>query len=370
MRITGQEKVSEELVRQISGSAHSPSSLKTVSPSENSSSSIISRLSTLFQDSGIDVSLARIQALASAITSLGLTLSDINKDSALRALILQLNGITPTPNLLGGGQEGEQTIPERLFQLRNDAQFLLDRKGITSEIRTVLETLVNDVDAWYNPGTAPNLPHAVQKGGLSFEWQLLAWYRAGKDPERLQALLHEDMKGVLLNLLQAMKKVSEKSSTGALKSLEEDASALLDGITSRQLLNLASNITDKRSVYFEIFWGEHRERMQVRIRAEGRKEPQKNILDKRNFSLVLEIETSRLGPVHVLLQISGKTVSAAILLKNEEANALAGSMAGEIKDSLLSRGYELGTIRFGVRKQPNGNEPPANSASGGVDIRG
>jgi hypothetical protein len=370
MRITGQERVSEGLVQQAGGPAHFPSSPKTASSTESSSSPVTSKLSALFHDSGIDVSPVRLQALASAITSLGLTLSDINQDTALRALILQLNGISLTPGLLLSGQNGGETIPERLIQLQNTALSVLEQKGISSGIRAALETFVKDVDAWFSTGIAQTLPHAVQKGGLSFEWQLLAWYRAGRDPERLQALLHEDMKGVLINLLQKIGKAGKKSGAGALKKFDEDAAALLDSITSRQLSSLASVFTDRRSVYFEIFWGERREPMKVRILAEGRKERQKNNVNKQNFSLVLEVETSHLGPVQVLLQISGKTLSASMLLKNEEAADLAGSMADEIKDSLLSRGYELGTIRFGLQRLPVKNEPPAGSVSGGVDIRG
>jgi hypothetical protein len=90
-----------------------------------------------------------IQALEAELQALGLRLSDLNDDSALRALILHRNNIPLTLEMLTDAFEKEDMVFNRLDSLRESVFSLLADKRFSGEIRTALVKLVSDIDSLF-----------------------------------------------------------------------------------------------------------------------------------------------------------------------------------------------------------------------------
>ncbi len=187
----------------------------------------------------------------------------------------------------------------------------------------------------------------IQKSGMSFEWQLLAWYRSGRDPWRFISLLHEDLKGMLVNLSNRLnKKMARGRIKRKLELLDKQSKTIFKNITNRQLSNVIKEYDERKGYYLELPLSAEPNRGHAKITARGSKEPEKNTLNPQNFTLSFEVETSKIGTVNVFMTVSGKTVSLHFELENKRVSALGMDMREEIRDALVARGYGVAGIEF------------------------
>lgn len=168
-------------------------------PAQSSGESLSYYLTDIYSHKSVEIPHSQILALETELTAIGMTASDLNADSALRALILHRNGIPLSPELLGDGFEGEAAILSKLGDLRELAGVLLADKSITGENRTLLGILISDIDSIFKADTAQQ----AMKNGL--EDSVLSWLRSleshiqsiiNSDPEALADILRTGGEGI------------------------------------------------------------------------------------------------------------------------------------------------------------------------------
>jgi len=192
-----------------------------------------------------------------------------------------------------------------------------------------------------------SLKNIIQKSGMGFEWQLLAWYRSGRDPWRFHELLRNDLKGILICFINRSKiKTARGGIKKKLQLLEKQSQTLLKNITNRQLGNILNEHDEKRRFCLGLPLSAESKQGYARIVAKGNKEPEKNTLDPQNFTLSFEVETSKIGMVNVFMTVSGKTVLLRFELEDKNISALGLGMKEEIRQALTARGFMFGRIEF------------------------
>ena len=192
-----------------------------------------------------------------------------------------------------------------------------------------------------------SLKNIIQRSGMGFEWQLLAWYRSGRDPWRFHELLRDDLKGILICFInQSKKKTARGRIKKKLQLLEKQSQTLLKNITNRQLGNILNGHDEKRGFCLELPLNAESKKGYARIVTKGNKEPEKNTLDPKNFTLSFEVETSKIGMVNAFMTVSGKTVSLRFELEDKNVSALGIGMQEEIREALTARGFVFGVIEF------------------------
>jgi hypothetical protein len=383
-------------------------------PSQSASEGMTGRLADALRTAGAEASPSKLLSLASELDAIGFSASKITPEIALRALFLSNNSVKLTPGLLTDSQDTAETLFSRVENLRTTVRMLLTSGRIPANLREAVAALARDLDALGGtpifpsgatvaagsgtallpggmltsqsdsgalllasaagiPGSAAaeGVESLLRKSGATFERNLLAWYRAGGDPGSLDGLVRGDLKGALLSFLASMEAHRFKARpSGALKSLEDGARSLVDNLTSGQITHLADNAGERRSLVLDLPFGPSPEKMYARVNAEGKKEPDSKLLDTGRVSLVFRIETSHLGAVSVHLAMHGKTISAAVYLRDEETKALAADMAGEFRGFLAGRGYEPGLIRFGIAGEEGGTKGAGGKPRRSVNVKG
>ncbi|MFC1692542.1 flagellar hook-length control protein FliK [Candidatus Latescibacterota bacterium] len=222
-------------------------------------------------------------------------------------------------------------------------------------------------------GTGMPFREILQRSGMAFEWRLLAWYRSGRDPDRLRALVHEDIKGILMNFVGDRKKHTGRGRVrNAQNRLLRDAHAVLDSITERQLANVLNNHAEKRGLYLEFPFDEKPGRGHGKLWARGNKKQERNTFDPKSLSLTFTLDTSRLGTVDVSMAFSGKSVSLDFVLEDSKVCDLGEEMVSEFRESLQKRGFAARSVRFSERGHETKDEKPGayKKKPGGVDLVG
>lgn len=381
----------------------SSSSVQPSTANLTASVSISGRLTSLLAELGLEASPAQLEDLAAQIAALGISSGELDREGAIRAVFLHRNSVPLTAALLKAPSSPETPVLfRRAAALLEEALTLLGSRISAPEVRTSVETLARDLEnllggnavayGWLGEvyrdkreespaGVVPALENLwgidadgeafgniLKKSGMGFEWRLLSWYRTGRDPGMLQDLLRGDLKGILFNFLRNLEKSPARDHLA--QKLEKHARSLLDGITSRQVNHLLDGSGEQRTIPLVVPAEYPRERMYAGIRAEDHKRRDEGAPGPELFSLRLDVETTRLGPVLAQLRFSGKTASAAFLLKDRRTLALAMEMADEFRGMLRERGYEPGVIRFALAGReetyPAGGPDKRNS----LDIQG
>ena len=389
----------------------------TPPPARSPTAGVPGRLAEVLRQAGADVSAAKLLALAAELESLGFPLARITPETAVQALFLSNNSVQLSPELLAEWNGEGDSVFRRVEKLRDAARALLADRRVAGGVRAAVAALVRDLDALAGaepgaPLTGPALQSVLEaaipaagfpmnrlddlaavllaaggtaqasalaesigsllrRSGMMFEWRLLAWYRAGAAPGRLFELIHGDLKGALLGFLAEMEPYRGKGRLPTnLKSLEENARSLLDRITGGQISHLIDNSGERRSLSLQIPFGVVPERLYAGVGIEGRREPERNRFDTEHYSLAFEIETTNLGTVRAHLVFSGETVSATFYLRDREAKELAEGMTGEFRAFLEGRGYETGSIRFGIARDDSDSGSPGGMSRRSVDVRG
>ena len=215
------------------------------------------------------------------------------------------------------------------------------------------------------------LRNIILKSGMSFEWQLLAWYRSGRDPERLYALLHDDLKGMLIDFINRLKKDNKKSRINKkLEYLKKESQNIMKNISNRQLSNILNELGDKRGFYLELPLDSDPEHGHSRIWGRGNKECEKKTLDSSNSTLFFEVETSNIGTVGIYVAFFGKTVTVKFEFEDKTISRIAKNMQEEILGDLVSRGYVVKSVDFSVRTSNAGTSDAVSKRNKNLDVVG
>ena len=382
---------------------HNPVNIQATPLSTSAPETLIGRLTALLSGLGRDISPSQMGELAGQLENMGFTPSELDRDGALRALFLNRNSVPLTSALLQSPSFPESSaLLRQATSLLEEAVSLLGGKGLTVDVRTAVESLVQDMKnllggnvpvsgwlggmlrekgeespvltasvlegLWRNDAEEDGFGNSLRKSGLTFEWRLLSWYRSGRDPGMFHDLLRGDLKGILFQFLGRMEKV--KGGENLAEKLEERARLLLDGITARQLNHLIDGSGTGKTLPLVVPAFEPRERMYAGIRVDGRKQRDDTAFEQELFSISLDLETTHLGTVRVHLRFSGKTTSSTFILKDRRTLALATGMADEFRGMLRDRGYEPGAIHFTLAGSESAYPDETRDSRNSLDIQG
>ncbi|MFC1541619.1 flagellar hook-length control protein FliK [Candidatus Latescibacterota bacterium] len=206
------------------------------------------------------------------------------------------------------------------------------------------------------------LKNIVQNSGMAFEWQLLAWYRAGRDPERLRTLMKEDLKGILLNFANRTKRNPVKGNIKKkFELLGKNTQTQMNNIRNLQLSNILGKHGLKKGFYFELppsvvlNYGHG----VIEDAGHNGQEKRKTAENRNSFALEIDVETSKIGNVHVSMTFSGKAVSLHFGLESETVSNRAKDMSQELRANLTEQGYTVISVDFHRRDYIGGQ--PSNS---------
>ncbi len=217
---------------------------------------------------------------------------------------------------------------------------------------------------------AARIGNIIRKGGMAFEWQILAWYRSGRTPGRLAALVNGDLKGGLIEFLNRIKRNREKGAARRnITRLEQESRTLLERITNRQVTNILNEHSGQRGYHFELPLAVEPEKGSARILVHDRKDQNERLPGKRDITLSFQIETSNIGRVDVLLTTSEKNVSLHFLFESESDVELGREMSGEIREAFLVRGYTVGSIVCSHRDNHGESEEHRIGKKKSLDVR-
>ncbi len=357
MRISKAGNTSVSPLRQTSEHTVRPMNHFGWASDENYSPPLPGPFSSSFADMDMPLPEEELRSLVEAFRAVDLNAGEVNDRAALRALLLLRNGVPLSSGLLQQPKAGE-TIP--LFQeasgLLNRALELLGNLERDAEPAGLVRKLTENLAYFYGDefktlthhlGEAGGMRRALHQSGLMFEWRLLAWFNAGRNPRALEDFLRCDLKGALLAFLCGLENVRRpKGARRKIRVLEDAARALLNRITARQLDIILDNANGRRNIYFEVPYGNSDGRAYAGIQAYGENREPDESVDPAFFTISLEIKTTKLGFVRVKLLFFEKTIIAAFTLRTRKILSLAKCMEDEFREMLRYRGFEPGIIRF------------------------
>ncbi|MFC1551460.1 flagellar hook-length control protein FliK [Candidatus Latescibacterota bacterium] len=345
------------------------------------------QLSAFFAKRGPDILSSHITALHAELSALGLDAADIDDTTILNALMLRRHSIPLSKELLETLGGNAPAVFKGVSVLGDNARALLGDVRLTGESRTAIEALLRDINTFFRDSVlqeSPNvvvgdamsalpLKNIIQNSGLAFEWQLLAWYRSGRDPERLRALMSEDLKGVLINFANRAKKNPAKGSAKKkFTALEKDAGTQLKNIENLQLSNILGKHELKKGFCFELPPGGGLNGGHGIIEDDGRGRPKEENTDgtPKPFTVEIDVETTQLGSVHVGMTFAGiadvaeNAVSLNFGLESERITEAAENMSGELRANLTSQGYTVMSVDFHRRGSGTGNRADGSHSAG------
>ena len=130
MRISGQEKISRNNISIRQGHLNPVRPPSGAAPAEDALSG---RLARIFRDKGLNIPPSQIATLGAEISALDMATSEIDSETALRALLLLHHKIPLTRELLAGAWNHEDSIFKSIAVLQKQALSLLGGKNIGSE---------------------------------------------------------------------------------------------------------------------------------------------------------------------------------------------------------------------------------------------
>ncbi len=382
MRITGPDiPQNKKTVPKISAKPHVPVKPGTVSAKTSGTQLVLGKLGRIFTDHGAKVSRQHMVSIASELMSLDISSEMVDETTALRALLLSRNNIPLNREALLPGNEQQSVLFKDIASLVQEAGSLLSRGRLTGEGRTVIERFVKNIsalfqtDRGFDPLVADGerLSSVLLKNGMSFESRLLAWYQAGHDPVMLRTLVEDDLKGVLIEFLNKLRKkdIWKKIPVKSHESMERKADSALKTLTNRQLANLLETHVSRKGFMFDLPFGKHPAEGNASVVAKGKREKKESgKLTSGDFTLSFEVQTTNLGAVTAFMTVSGMSVSLRFELDDCSAVSLGESMADEVCDGLRRQGYAIGDVVFHERaaEQDVSRQSPITERN--VDIKG
>lgn len=217
-----------------------------------------------------------------------------------------------------------------------------------NDLKIRLTSLVFDdgpVAAYAGGAAMPGLRTLMRRSGFGFEWRLLMWYRTGRDPARLHALVRDDYKGMLMQLAARLRQDSG-ARLSKLAALEHKARELLDTITRGQIDMLPGNRNTTRDAVLPVPLapgGMESLRLNRRDGGEPANQPA-----SPETPVVFAVTTSELGTVNVALRPSGQQLSLSLGFADERTREYAAGGGDELRDALAARGYDVGALVFSL----------------------
>jgi len=288
--------------------------------------------------------------------------------AAVRRLNRQLSDVVTSNAALFLSGEGGESVSGMIMDLIRERLGMLEHRLLTyggSEF-TGGDGVADSA------GMLRFLPYALSRSGMSYEWRLLSWYRAGRIPANLFALVKSDLKGILMEFLgHKRNRRSPAGMRGKLDSLTEESGRLMNHITRAQLGNIVDNQRGLRTIYIELPLGGRPGEGYGKIRVSGEPREGSPVFDPGRMSIEILVETSNIGTVGALMTVWGKTVSVRCEFSDEQVSAQAQEMRDELKNGLLGRGFAVGTIDMAVRMEPD-RKPGTETGKHlpGLDLRG
>ena len=270
--------------------------------------------------------------------------------------------------LFARGTTGEITLDSALdkFVARlTDTGFTVSSGGSGTGVGMVMENLKRELHMiagrFQADSPSPDMALAalVRRSGMSFEWRLLAWFRAGADPGRLRELLSDDLKGLALMILAERKK-SRSMKNGGFTRLAERIGRFVDTVTKRQIDMALSRSRGSAEMPIDCSFGPGGgQRMFGVVRRESAE-----AAENRTDSFVITLTTSSLGEVSVRMVRSRNRLTIDVTTGTGEVISADDDMLRELADALGARGFVLERIGFGRRA---GTESKARSPKRGSE---
>jgi len=255
--------------------------------------------------------------------------------------------------LFARGTAGEVTLDSALdtFVARLiDGGFTVSSGGSGTGVGMVMENLKRELHMIAgrfqtdSPSPGMALAALVRRSGMSFEWRLLAWLRAGAEPGRLRELLSDDLKGLALMILAERKK-SLSTKKGGFDRLAEKAGRFVDSVTKRQIDMALSRSRGFAEMPIECSCGPGREyRMSGVVRRESAE-----VVENRTDSFVITLATTNFGEVSVRMVRSRNRLKIDVTNGSGDIISADDDMLRGLEDALGARGYVLERIGFARR---------------------
>jgi len=121
------------------------------------------RKAALFIDRGVDLRPAEITALEAELAARGIAISDLDGESALRAVLLRRHGVPLDRTVITDAWHDEPAVAEHAAALREAARSLLSRQGLPADMRNAAGELLQSLEGLFaGTGTADAATTAVQ----------------------------------------------------------------------------------------------------------------------------------------------------------------------------------------------------------------
>ena len=196
----------------------------------------------------------------------------------------------------------------------------------------------------------PGLRTLMRRSGFGFEWRLLLWYRTGRDPDRLHALVRDDYKMMLMQLTSRLRQETG-SAAGRLDRLEQQAQELLDSITRGQLdLVLADGKVSREAWMAAQLAPSGQETLRLRVNHDGESDDTDTAT---GTPIVFSVNTAGLGTVQVEMRHWGSRLSLEMNMPDERLKEYIAREAGVLRDALTGKGYEVSSIVFTTSDRGN-----------------
>lgn len=218
------------------------------------------------------------------------------------------------------------------------------------------------------------MPYQIKNlltNSMSFEWQLLMWFRSGRDFKSLEAIFHNNIKAVLINFLNRQKSGEIKDRIKKkMDALDTASMSLLKGIESRQITNILNDTVEKKGFYVELpvspSVGEGIVKITVQKKDSSRKKRNETKINVVSF----QSDTSNVGKINVKMTVSGNNMTLSFGFENEKISVMANSFSDDIRNSLIKRGFIPGIIEFHSSEKPKKDSPENYTGkTGNVDIK-
>ncbi|MFC1538604.1 flagellar hook-length control protein FliK [Candidatus Latescibacterota bacterium] len=174
--------------------------------------------------------------------------------------------------------------------------------------------------------------------------------------------MREDLKGILLNFANRAKRDPTKGNIEKkFELLGKHTQTQLNNIRNLQISNILGKHGLKKGFYLEIPPGGvlnygHGVIEDAGHNGRGKRKTAEN---RNSFIVEIDVETSKIGNVHVSMTFSGKAVSLHFGLESETVSNRAKDMSQELRANLTGQGYTVVSVDF--HRRDNIDRQPGNS---------
>ncbi len=247
-------------------------------------------------------------------------------------------------------EERQRGIFRQLLSLRGQTASVLE--ALTTEIEAAtgrLPEAANNLDRlaglWHRIllSDQPD-PQALKLTGLGWEGRLKAALAKG-EPADLARLVETDLKGLAMQTLSALSEKTPESALG------RALTSLLHLIEGYQAANTLLSSYGEDGVFFPVWfsggagWGE----CEILLGKEGRDEDGSAQGGEERFRALFFLDMSRLGPIRINLQVSGRKVNCLFVVSDKERQEYLTASLPELKGRLADSGFSVLSVECATR---------------------